>query len=108
MNATAEDRRGGPAHAPADTYRASVRSMFRDLAEAAGAADPDHLASQLALLYDGAMVAARMDRNPETAATAREIASALLDAATGPGARATGRAKKSNKAQATPARRRRA
>ena len=116
MNATAEDRPGGPTQGPADTYRASVRSMFRDLAEAAGAADPDHLASQLTLLYDGAMVAARMDRNPETAVTAREVAAALLDAAAGRGARAAGRAKKAQatpprraekKAPATPARRRR-
>lgn len=105
MNATAEDRPGGPTHDPADTYRAAVRSMFRDLAEAAGAADPDRLASQLALLYDGAMVAARMDRKPDTAATAREIAAALLDAAASPGPRRTGGVKK---AGATPARRRRA
>jgi hypothetical protein len=51
------------------------------------------------------MVAGRMDRNPETAVTAREVAAALLDAATAPGAGAAGRAKK---APATPARRRRA
>ncbi|MEY2431881.1 MAG: hypothetical protein QOC92_1606 [Acidimicrobiaceae bacterium] len=107
MNATAEGLPDGPAHDPAAVYRAAVRSLFRDLAEAAGAVDPDHLAAQLALLYDGATVAARMDHNTGAGATAREIAAALLDAATGPGARATGRGKKSKKAQATPARRRR-
>lgn len=86
MNATAEDRPGGPAKEPADAYRDSVRSLFSELAEAAGAADPDHLAAQLALLYDGATVAARMDQNPGAGATAREIAATLVDAAIGPDA----------------------
>jgi hypothetical protein len=104
MNATAEGLPDGPAHDPAAVYRAAVRSLFRELAEAAGAVDPDHLALQLALLYDGATVAARMDHNTAAGATAREVAAALLDAATGPGARATRRAKK---APAPPARRRR-
>jgi len=83
MNATAEDRPGGPAEEPSDAYRNSVRSLFAELAEAAGAADAHHLALQLALLYDGATVAARMDRNPGAAATAREIASTLVGAAIG-------------------------
>jgi AcrR family transcriptional regulator len=100
MNATAEGLPDGPAHDPADIYRAAVRSLFRDLAEAAGAVDPGHLASQLALLYDGATVAARMDHNTAAGATARDIAAALLDAATGPGARV-------KRAPAPPARRRR-
>ena len=105
MNATAEDHPGGPAHGPAETYRAAVRSLFRDLADAAGATDPGRLGAQLALLYDGATVAARMDHNAGAGATAREIAAALLDAASGAGGGPTGRAKK---ARAAPARRRRA
>jgi AcrR family transcriptional regulator len=103
MNATAEGLPDGPAQDPADVYRAAVRSLFRDLAEAAGAVDPNHLASQLALLYDGATVAARMDHNAAAGVTAREIAAALLDAATGPGGRAT----RAKKPPATSARRRR-
>ena len=90
MNATAEDRPGGPAQEPADAYRDSIRSLFRKLAEAAGASDPGHLAGQLVLLYDGATVAARMDRNPAAGATAREIATTLLDAATAPNAAGVG------------------
>jgi hypothetical protein len=90
MNACAEDRSGGPAKEPADAYRESVRSLFSELAEAAGAVDPEHLAGQLALLYDGATVAARMDQNPGIGRTAREIAATLVDAATAPGARASG------------------
>jgi len=83
MNATAEEGAGGPAAEPAGAYRYSVLSLFTELAQAAGAVDPDHLARQLALLYDGATVAARMDRHPGAGATAREIAAALVDAATG-------------------------
>ncbi|MCU1459830.1 MAG: TetR/AcrR family transcriptional regulator [Actinomycetia bacterium] len=85
MNATAEDRPDGPSQDPAAVYRAAVRSMFRDLADAAGAVDPGHLALQLGLLYDGAMVAAQMDHDRGAGATAREVAAALLDAATGVG-----------------------
>jgi AcrR family transcriptional regulator len=94
MNAAAEDRPGGPAKEPSDVYRESVRSLFSELAEAAGAVDPEHLAGQLALLYDGATVAARMDGNPGAGSTAREIAATLVDAATGPGAARIDRAKR--------------
>jgi AcrR family transcriptional regulator len=81
MNASAEDRPGGPAKEPADEYRRSVRALFRELAEAAGAVNPERLAHQLALLYDGATVAARMDNNADAGGTAREIAATLLDEA---------------------------
>jgi AcrR family transcriptional regulator len=98
MNATAEDRPGGPAEGPTDAYRGSVRSMFRELAAAAGVADPDHLAGQLTVLYDGATVAARMDHNPDASGTAREIAATLIDAATGHDRPDTTRSKKTRPA----------
>ena len=41
----------------------------------------DSLARQLHLLYDGAGVSARMDRDPSAATTARAAATALFDAA---------------------------
>jgi AcrR family transcriptional regulator len=91
MNASAEERAGGPAEEPSGVYRDSVRSLFTDLARAARAVDPEHLAGQLALLYDGATVAARMDKNPGAGATAREIAATLVDAATGAPRRRTAR-----------------
>lgn len=82
-NATAEGLPGGPAQESASVYRDSVRSLFSELAEAAGAVDLQHLSRQAAILYDGATVAARMDRNHGAGATAREIATTLVDAATG-------------------------
>ena len=66
----------------ADEYRNWVRSLFTDLAEQAGARHPVKLARQLQLLYDGAGLSARMDRDGEAARAARTAAAALLDAAT--------------------------
>jgi AcrR family transcriptional regulator len=80
--ATAEARPGDASEAVAEEYRAWLRSVFTDLAEAAGASDPKGLGRQLALLYDGAAVAARMDEDRRGAATAmRAAVVALLDAA---------------------------
>jgi AcrR family transcriptional regulator len=84
VNASAESRPGSVAEEASDEYRAWVRSLFVDLAEAAGAVDPQLLARQLVLLYDGATVTARMDRDRGAAATARAIAAQLLAAATNP------------------------
>jgi AcrR family transcriptional regulator len=80
-NASAESRPGGAVEEVSDESRAWTRSLFADLARAAGAVDPDKLARQLALLYDGATVSARMDRDPQAAAAARVVAASLVDAA---------------------------
>jgi hypothetical protein len=53
--------------------------MFLDLATEAGAADPRGLAAQLALIYDGAVITARMDRTAMPAKTAKSIATTLVD-----------------------------
>ena len=81
MTASAEARHGGPIESATDRYRLWVRTLFADLAREAGAADPEELARQLQLLYDGAGVSARMDRDPSAATTARAAAAALFDAA---------------------------
>jgi hypothetical protein len=60
--------------------RAWTRGLFTGLAREAGAADPDDLAGQLVLLYDGATVGTSMDRGPRAARQARTMAEALLDA----------------------------
>ena len=78
--ATAEAPRGGLIEEAADEYRAWVRNLFTELAEQAGASDPPKLASQLQVLYDGAGITARMDRDPSIAVSTRAAAEALLDA----------------------------
>lgn len=82
INASAEARPGGLVEASADAYRAWVRALFTRLAEEAGASDPEGLGRQLHLLYDGAGVSARMDRDPSSALVSRAAAAALMDAAT--------------------------
>jgi AcrR family transcriptional regulator len=78
--AASEAPRGGLVERAADDYRAWIRSMFRDLASAAGATDPHLLAAQLQVIYDGAGLSARMDRCADVAAPARAAVNALLDA----------------------------
>jgi hypothetical protein len=46
----------------------------------AGAANPQTVATQLRLIYDGAGLAARMDRRADVAVSARAAVNALLDA----------------------------
>ena len=82
INAGAEARPGDASEVVAEEYRAWLRSLFIDLAEAAGASDAKQFGRQLSLLYDGAAVAARMDQDRASAASAvRSAVAALLDAA---------------------------
>ena len=80
VTASAEAHRGDVVDQAAGDYREWVRSMFAELAGELGAADPDTLARQLHLLYDGAGLSARMDRDPAVAVVSRAAAVALLDA----------------------------
>lgn len=85
ISATAEARPGDASEVIADEYRAWLRSVFGDLAKAAGASNAKRFGRQLALLYDGAAVAARMDQDRRGAAVAvRSAVAALLDAAIPP------------------------
>jgi AcrR family transcriptional regulator len=81
VNASAEALPGSPIIEVTDEYRAWVRALFVDLARAAEVGDPEGLARQLHLLYDGAGVSARMDRDPSAAAAARVVAAGLVDSA---------------------------
>ena len=62
-------------------YRNEVRGLFAELASEAGIADPEQLADQLRLIYDGGSVAANLDHNPEIASSARAAARILIEAA---------------------------
>jgi AcrR family transcriptional regulator len=62
-------------------YRDEVRGLFVELATEAGIADPEQLADQLRLVYDGSSVAANLDHNPAIASPARAAARILIEAA---------------------------
>ncbi|MEA2768596.1 MAG: hypothetical protein QOD93_1558, partial [Acetobacteraceae bacterium] len=72
---------GGLVEHAADSYRTDIRALLTRLAEEAGAPDPATLGRQLHLIYDGALISARMDRDPSIAVCARAAVAALLDAA---------------------------
>ena len=82
IRASAEVKPGSSVKTVCDESRAWLHSLFTQLAREAGARAPDRLADKLMLLYDGAAVAAQMDRSIGSAASAREMASLLLADAT--------------------------
>ncbi|HEY1626714.1 MAG TPA: TetR/AcrR family transcriptional regulator [Streptosporangiaceae bacterium] len=79
--ASAESQPGDQAEQAAAAYRTWVRVLLTDLATQAGAPEPELLARQLHLLYDGSGQAARMDHDPAAAPVARATAAVLLDLA---------------------------
>jgi AcrR family transcriptional regulator len=79
ITASAEAPDGGLIENAANDYRAEIRSLLTELAADAGASDPAALGQQLHLLYDGAGLAARMDRDPHVAVAAKAAAALLLD-----------------------------
>jgi AcrR family transcriptional regulator len=83
ISASAEAAPGGRVEQAADGYRTEIRALFTRLAEGAGAPEPGALAQQLHLLYDGAGIGARMDRDPAAPCGARAAAATLLECALG-------------------------
>ncbi|MFI9383324.1 TetR/AcrR family transcriptional regulator [Kutzneria sp. NPDC052558] len=79
--ASAESRPGDRIDLATKDYRVWMRGLFTELAELAGAPDPDALAAQLHLVFDGNGVATRNDRGPGSTKIARATAEILLDAA---------------------------
>jgi AcrR family transcriptional regulator len=83
LNASAEARPEESVVVVTEAYRAWLRTTFTGLARGAGATNPKRLGRQLALVYDGAAVAASVDEDRAgAAAAARTAAAALIDAAT--------------------------
>jgi AcrR family transcriptional regulator len=80
VTASSEAPAGGHIERDATEFRAWMRTMFTDLAGQTGAADPDQLARQLHVLYDGAGLGARMDQAPEIATSTRAAVETLLEA----------------------------
>jgi AcrR family transcriptional regulator len=95
--ASSEARPGSSVKAMCDESRAWNLALFADLAKQAGAADPDRVAHQLRVLYDGAMVSAHLDTSSAAVATARSMAETVLDQAVpGPGNRRSKAKRQSN------------
>jgi AcrR family transcriptional regulator len=85
MAATTEASSEGLVEQAADRFRAWMRTMFTDLAQQAGASDPECLGRQLHVLYDGAGVSGRMDHGDAgLAPSMRAAAETLVDAAVAP------------------------
>jgi AcrR family transcriptional regulator len=81
INAAAEYDISGPVGAVLTGHRAWLRNLFTTLLHEAGRPGANAVIEQLCLLYDGAMVAARLDATPDAAAHARAAAQTLLGAA---------------------------
>jgi AcrR family transcriptional regulator len=79
--ARADDSASDKVKAASDQSRTFMLDRFTSLAREAGAASPEQLGQQLQLLYDGASVAAHLDRNHSAASLAREVATLLLSSA---------------------------
>jgi AcrR family transcriptional regulator len=91
VSANAESSPGSSVEEVTEDYRNWVRSLFFDSAKEAGATDPEHLARQLVLLYDGAGISAWMDHDANVAEAAQTVAAALIDSAVPDDARPVGR-----------------
>jgi len=81
INASAETEPGSAVEAAVQLSRRWRRSLFVDLVRDAGAKDPEMLGRQLEMLYDGAMVSARVDGTSDAATLAKKTATAMLDTA---------------------------
>jgi AcrR family transcriptional regulator len=82
VNAVAElGESSPPVNEIAIAFKEQQREWFRDLLTRAGATDPDGLATQLAILVDGAIATALVRGEPALARAAKAAAVALLGVA---------------------------
>jgi AcrR family transcriptional regulator len=79
--AIAEAPPGGRIDLATESYRSDVRGLFAELAAQSGARDPELLASQLQMIYDGGSLSVRMDHDPGVAVAQRAAAASLVQAA---------------------------
>jgi AcrR family transcriptional regulator len=78
MRASADASASEKVRGVVNESRAFMLEKFTDLCRSAGAADPQLLAKQLVLLYDGATVSAYMDGSRNAIASARALAAQML------------------------------
>ncbi len=72
---------GHPINACARRFKTLLRGFAREQAQLGGAADPELLADQIALLFEGATTVAQVSARPDAATTAKQIAETLIDQA---------------------------
>jgi AcrR family transcriptional regulator len=84
VNAVAE--LGGAAAKIAGDFKEQRRVWMRGLLEQINVPDPDGLATQLAILIEGAIASALVRGDPKIARSAKQAARVLLEAAVGTGA----------------------
>lgn len=84
INAAAESEPGSLPHEVTVAHKRAVRVWVRELAEAAGAADPDALALQLTLLVDGTLAAGKLEQDPAMPAAAKAAARVVVERACPP------------------------
>ena len=70
---------GHPINACAREFKTLLHDFARAQATVGGAADPDELADQIALLFEGATTVAQVSARPDAATTAKMIAAQLID-----------------------------
>jgi AcrR family transcriptional regulator len=75
-----------PARKVVDAHRTWIRGIFRELADEAGAEDPEALAVWLGMLYDSAMVTTHLDPQGALAAKQARAAARVLVTASDPDA----------------------
>jgi len=81
INAAAEfPLEGNPVHRVSAEFYEHFRSYIADLAGQCGAGSPEHLALQLSLLIEGAIVSEQMKRHSNAAEYARQAALVLIEA----------------------------
>jgi len=81
MCASAESDTSEAVEKTTEEYRIWIHSLFLDLAYAAGAPEPETLAKQLVVIYDGAGISAWLDHDPGVSKASAGVAKALVDAA---------------------------
>lgn len=82
INAAAEfSSQYDPNHIVCAEHKRLVRDYIRELADQAGARDPDTLAKQLSLLLEGAIVEAHVSGNKQAAKLARSMAAVFVEQA---------------------------
>ena len=79
INTAAESQPGSEVHARTVEHKRAVRAWARELAAAAGAHDPDYLATGLTLLLDGGLASGVLDGDPAVSERARRAARALVE-----------------------------